>query len=78
MDNFLTDRTQKVLVDAATFDTAPVEYVLPQGSVFSPVLFLVYINDLPDYISNGSSAQLFADDSVLLSQPKTQNSFNKI
>ena len=33
--------------------------------MLGPVLFLAYINDLPEYLTNGSSANLFADDSIL-------------
>ena len=37
---------------------------LPQGTVLGPLLFLVYINNLPDYI-NHSTIRLFADDCIL-------------
>ena len=36
-----------------------------QGSVLGPLLFSIYINDLPNAISNGSTARFFADDCVL-------------
>ena len=39
---------------------------VPQGTVFGPLLFLVYINDITDYVS--SSCRLFADDCILYRQ----------
>ena len=63
--DFLNERTQRVVLDGCSSDFATVDSGVPKGSVLGPVLFLAYINDLPEYLTNGSSANLFADDSIL-------------
>lgn len=60
---FLTDRRQRVVVGASESDWLPVLSGVPQGSVLGPVLFLVYINDLPDHVK--SNVKIFADDTKL-------------
>ena len=65
--DFLRNRTQAVVLEGETSTSVPVTSSVPQGTVLGPILFLVYINDLPECISN-STVQLFADDCILYRQ----------
>ena len=60
---FLTNRTQKVTVEGVVSESIHVKSGVPQGSVLGPILFLVFINDLPASVQ--SSSRLFADDCVV-------------
>ena len=61
--SWLSERSQKVVLDGQASDPVPVLSGVPQGSVLGPVLFLIFINDLSENIR--SSVRLFADDGVL-------------
>ena len=63
---YLSNRQHFVCYKDASSTTLPVVSGVPQGSVLGPLLFLVYINDIPSSI-NVSSVFLFADDAKLLS-----------
>ena len=60
---FLGSRSQRVVIDGEESESIPVTSGVPQGSVLGPILFLVYINDLPDEVR--SQVRLFADDTAL-------------
>ena len=61
--NFLTKRTQRVVVNGENSEWVPVKSGVPQGTVLGPLFFLIYLTDLPDNIS--SEVRLFADDCIL-------------
>ena len=60
---FLSNRSQSVIVNNQTSSVTPVTSGVPQGSVLGPLLFLIYINDLPLHVS--SNIRMFADDCVI-------------
>jgi hypothetical protein len=76
--NFLEGRTQQVLVEGVKSTTVPVHSGVPQGSVLGLLLFLIYVNDLPDVVSEGSTTRLFADDCALYKDIKTTEDARKL
>ena len=61
--DFLTNRTQRVMLERTLSEAAPITYGVPNGSVLGPLLFLCYINDLPACVS--SDIRMLADDCQL-------------
>ena len=59
---YLTERSQRVFIDNDLASTwAYILTGVPQGSVLGPLLYLLYVNDLPDIFEHGN-ADLYADD----------------
>ena len=62
--NFLINRRQKVILGNAHSSLVDVSSGVPQGTVLGPILFLIYIDDLPDCVRY-STIRLFADDCII-------------
>ena len=58
--SFLTKRRQRVVINGCSSSWSPVLSGVPQGSILRPLLFILYINDLPSTVC--SSIKIFADD----------------
>ena len=60
--NYLSDRSQFVCVNGVNSSMQTIRLGVPQGSILGPILFLLYINDLP--LCTTLLALLFADDTT--------------
>ena len=71
--DYLLNRYQQVVYDGVTSQALPVKSGFPQGSILGPLLFLLYINNLPSCLSpEDSSIVLYADDILLYRPIKTE------
>ena len=76
ISNFLKRRKQRVVVGGEHSTWTNVVSGVPQGTVLGPLLFLTYINDLPDNIH--STVRLFADDCVLYREIKNESDSHEL
>ena len=68
--SYLRDRSQRVTVPGTTSSSLPVTSGIPQGSILGPMLFLLYVNLLPDTVHNSQLAA-FADDTKIFKTIKS-------
>ena len=69
ISSFLHERKQQVSINGHNSQWSGVTSGIPQGSVLGPILFVVFINDLPDVVEN--VVRIFADDTKLYGSVST-------
>jgi len=70
LESFLTSRTMSVMLSGTFSQLLEVLTGVPQGSVLGPLLFLLFVNELPSWII--SDMKMFADDAKVWCRIKTE------
>ena len=73
IEQLLSGRTQRVVLNGVASEQCPVTYEVPQGSVLGPSLFLIFINDMTETVFEKTSIRFHADDTILYRKNRSQH-----
>ena len=76
LENYISERYQKVVLNGVTSNVCFLESGVPQGSILGPLLFLIYINDIIDDME--CHINLFADDTSVQRRITDITSFDRV
>ena len=71
LSSFITDRTISVKINDEKSNPVQLKAGTPQGSVISPLLFILYVNDIPIHPNNKLEVSQYADDLALWTSAKS-------
>jgi hypothetical protein len=75
--SYLNNRQQVCCLDACSSDPLTIDCGVPQGSILGPLLFILYVNDLPRCFSQ-CQVNIYADDTAFYVAKRTVNEINQI
>ena len=70
LTNYLSACFQRAVLEGASSQWAPITSGAPQGSLLAPLMFVIFINDLPDASNGEVNTALYADDSKIFGAVK--------
>ncbi len=75
-ESYLSSRQQVTSIDYTLSSSLPVSVGVPQGSILGPLLFIIYINDMPNIVKH-CKILLYADDTLLYYSSKSASDIEK-